>query len=204
MIRAFLAVEPTDDVRRQIGRAQERLRLDLAGAAAAGARIAWVRPSSIHLTLKFIGDFDEARADALRTAIASATATVRRFEMPLTTLGAFPRPEAPRAIWIGAPDAWLRDSSAQPLMALVSAIDTCCAAEGVPREARPFTPHLTLGRVKTGDRQIGRALAESSTWKRPITIEPLVVDGVVLMQSELAADRAVHTPLWTLALEDRS
>jgi RNA 2',3'-cyclic 3'-phosphodiesterase len=204
MIRAFIAVELPDALRQQIGRVQQQLRDQLGREASGTIRIAWVKPASMHLTLKFIGDFDEARVEALRDAMARATREAAPLRIPLARLGVFPTPREPRSLWIGAPTDWTTGAEAGQLAALVRAIEDCCAAAGVAREARPFTPHLTLGRVKAGERQAGRALTTAGALERPLTLDALPVNAFTLMKSRLDSDGAVHTPLWEIRLESRA
>jgi RNA 2',3'-cyclic 3'-phosphodiesterase len=200
MIRAFIAVELGVTLRAQVAGTQQQLKEQFSGEASADVRIAWVKPASMHLTLKFLGDIEERRVDPLREAIARATREVMPLEVPLARLGAFPRPQEARSLWIGAPEAWEHGEDAKRLEALVRAIEDGCAAEGVPREPRRFTPHLTLARIKAGERQAGRLLTATATLKRPLVLDPLAVNAVAFMRSQLNADGALHTRLWEIRL----
>jgi RNA 2',3'-cyclic 3'-phosphodiesterase len=200
MIRAFIAVELEATLRRQLAGVQQQLKDRLAAEAPGAVRIAWVKPTSMHLTLKFLGDVDERRVDALRDGMAVAARGHQALRIPLARLGAFPRPQEPRTLWVGPPEVWERGGAAKQLAALVRAMDDCCAAEGVPRETRPFTPHLTLARIKAGERQAGRVLAATGALNQPLALDPLVVDAIVFMRSQLNVDGALHTRLWTVQL----
>jgi len=200
MIRAFIAVELSDARREQIRLVQNDLKDRINRASTRDPRIAWVRPASMHLTLKFLGDIDERRVGALREAIATAIRGREPIAIPLARLGVFPRPREPRAFWIGPPEDWRRGKDADRLTALAGAIEDGCEAEGIPREPRPFAPHLTLARIKAGERQAGRALAVTGALDTPLILDPLTVDAVALMKSQLNADGAVHTRLWEIRL----
>jgi 2'-5' RNA ligase len=200
MIRAFIAVEPDEALRRRIAGVQQELKDQLDREAARGVRIAWVQPASMHLTLKFLGDIDEQRVGPLRDAIAAATVGRRALRVPLARLGAFPRPQEPRALWIGAPHEWQGGIDARDLAALVRAIEDCCDVEGVAPETRPFAPHMTLARIKAGERQAGRALARAGALDRPLALDPLAVGAISFMKSELGPGGARHTRLWELPL----
>lgn len=200
MIRAFIAVELGDDLRRQIAQVQRDLKEQLNRAAVGAARIAWVRPPSMHLTLKFLGDIDEQRVGALRETIAATIRSHHAITLPLARLGAFPRPQEPRALWIGPPEPWESGDDAGRLAALVGAIEDCCEAQGIPREQRPSRPHLTLARIKAGERLIGRALTGIGAMDHSLTLEPLAMGSLALMRSQLNADGAVHTRLWEARL----
>jgi 2'-5' RNA ligase len=200
MIRAFIAVELEDALRREIAGIQQTLQEQIGREAQAAVRIAWVRPASIHLTLKFLGDIDETQVDPLRHAMTQAMQAHTAVRIPLARLGAFPRPQEPHTLWIGAPQAWERGPDAGRLAALVRDIEACCEPLGVRREPRPFTPHLTLARIKSGERPAGRALARLQAMDRPLALAPLTVAAVALMKSQLNADGAVHTRLWEIPL----
>ena len=102
---------------------------------------------------------------------------------------------------MGASEPWERGEDGQRLAALQRAIEECCEVLGFPREHRPFSPHLTLARVKAGERQVGHALATFGAIDRPLTLGPLAVEAVALMRSQLLSTGAVHTRLWEARLK---
>ena len=196
-IRTFIAVELDEELRREIARVQETVRSAIEGEH---ARVAWVRPASMHVTLKFLGDIDEAIVAEIHASIATSIRDIAALEIPLVRLGAFPRVQEPRSVWLGPDEPWTRSADANRLQSLVGAMDASCAAHGIPPEARRFSPHLTLGRVKTGERQLGRALASHPGVSEPLPLAPLVVSHVALMKSQLDSKGAVHTRLWDIPL----
>jgi 2'-5' RNA ligase len=103
------------------------------------ARIHWSPPANLHITTKFIGEWPEARLEELKLALMSmpgrAPVVVR-----LRNVGFFPNARAPRTFWCGI--------DAPKLVALAADIDQATSALGIPRESRPFSPHLTLARIK--------------------------------------------------------
>jgi 2'-5' RNA ligase len=201
MIRAFVAVELGDTLRSRVALVQDALRRALAEMAPV-ARVAWVAPASIHLTLKFLGNIDESRVDEFRDAVTIATRACRPVAIPIARLGAFPRVQQPGNLWLGPPEEWSGGDDAERLRQLVRAIDDCAEMLGVARENRPFAPHLTLGRVKTGERHVGRALPNV---RLPLDAGDLqlVVSHVALMKSAINSAGAVHTPVWNIALDGR-
>lgn len=200
MIRAFIAAELGDGLRRQIARTQQDLKERLSRAATGTARIAWVRPASMHLTLKFLGDIDEQRIGPLQDMIAATIRGHHAITIPLARLGAFPRQQEPRALWIGPPEPWESHDDAGRLAGLVRAIEDGCEGLGIPREHRPFAPHLTLARIKSGERHVGRALTDIGALDRPLASESIVVESLTLMKSQLNSAGAVHTRLWEVRL----
>lgn len=200
-MRAFIAVELDDELRREVARVQEKLR---AALDEVGAKIAWVRPASMHLTLKFLGDIEETVVPALHDAIATAIHDRDAIAIPLCRLGAFPRLKEPRNLWLGPDEQWPHTDDARRLQSLARVVDGCCAEIGIAPEARVFSPHLTLGRVKAGERQLGRALAGAKSVTEPLHLPPLNAAAVTLMKSQLDTKGAVHTPQWKIPLRPNS
>lgn len=201
MIRAFLAIETTEALRRQLARVQGDLRRELGPDLAGPVRISWPQPASMHLTLKFIGDTEERLVGRLRDPIERAVAGHRVIRVPLERIGAFPRPREPRVLWIGPSAAWDRSEDAGRVHALHQAVDEACASLEFSKDERPFSPHLTLARIKAGERHAGRALARIGAIDRAISLSPLDLTSIVLMKSELRSEGAVHTRLWEVQLE---
>ena len=163
-------------------------------------RFTWVRPPAMHLTVKFLGDFEESRTDALRQSIEEALHNRAAIEIPLQQIGAFPRQNAPRTLWVGLAKSWSESEVAQQLTASARSIDSACARFGVEPDHQPWHPHLTLARVREGEREAGRVLVGSGVFTRTLQLRPLRFDAVHLMKSELKPDGPVHTRLWTVAL----
>ena len=157
----------------------------------------------MHLTLKFLGDIDESIVAPLHGAIAAAAREWRAIDIPLTRLGGFPRLQEPRNLWLGPDEHWEQSEDARRLQILARAIDAAAAAQGIAREKRPFSPHLTLGRIKNGERHIGRALTSAAGATPALALTPLPpinVAAVALMKSQLDSKGAVHTRLWEVPL----
>jgi RNA 2',3'-cyclic 3'-phosphodiesterase len=203
MIRAFLAVELSQDVRAHIVQVQQELKQRLSRDASRGVRISWTQPSAIHLTLKFLGDLDEQLVDPLRVAILLIKQFHPAIQVPIERLGVFPHLRQPRVLWVGPSEQWERGEEAQRLIALYQAVEESCERCGLTREDRPFSPHLTLGRIKTGERQVGQALAKSGMMDRPLSLGLMVVGSVVLMKSELRPTGSVYTKLWEISISNR-
>lgn len=196
MIRAFLAVELTDDLRRQIDLVQQDLKQRFSRESSKHIRIAWVQPLSIHLTMKFLGDTDERLIESLREAVQRAMAGHGAIHMPVDRLGVFPRLQQPRVLWVGPSEQWEQGDEAKRLTALHRAVEDCCRSFGFAPEDRPLSPHLTLARVKEGERHVGHALAKSGVMDRPISLGLLAVESVVLMRSDLRPTGSLYTKLW--------
>ncbi|NJD69301.1 MAG: RNA 2',3'-cyclic phosphodiesterase, partial [candidate division NC10 bacterium] len=157
------------------------------------ADVGWVRPENLHLTLKFLGQVEEDRFGAIGEAVAAAAAGCGPVHLVFQGLGAFPSPRSARVVWIGL------SHGAETLAALQARIEAGLEPLGYAREARLFTAHLTLGRVRgPGHReQLARALTEA-------TAEPLgemVLHRIELMKSDLSPSGARDTILHSFPLD---
>jgi len=198
MIRAFLAVELSEDLRRQIGLVQHDLKQRLGCESPQNIRIAWVQPSSIHFTVKFLGDTDEGQIEPLREAVQRAMTGQGIIHMPIERLGVFPRLQQPHVLWVGPSERWEQGDDAKRLTERHRLVEDCCRAFGFAPEGRPLSPHLTLARVKEGERHVGQALAKSGVMDRPLSSGVLAVESIVLMKSELRTTGSVYTKLWAV------
>ena len=200
MIRAFLAVELSEDIRARIARVQQDLKASLARELPKAVRISWVQAASIHLTIKFLGDMDEQAIEPLRETLAEALQGQHAISIPLERLGAFPSCQAPRVLWIGAAEGWEQGDEAKRLMKLHGAVETRCDSFGFAPDSRPLSPHLTLARIKAGAREFGHVLASSKTLDRPLSLGALAVESVALIKSDLRPTGSVYTKLWDVRL----
>ncbi|MDO8357639.1 MAG: RNA 2',3'-cyclic phosphodiesterase [Nitrospirota bacterium] len=200
MIRAFLAVELSQELRAELATIQQELKRRIEPEIKRGTRISWARPASIHLTLKFLGDMDEQVIDPLRGAIETSIERQAAVTVPLERLGVFPNPQSPRLLWVGPSEHWERGEEAKRVVEIRGAIEQSCEGFGFLREPRPFSPHLTLARIKMGERHVGVALAKSGVLDRQFSLGSLAIASVVLMQSELKSTGSVYTKLWDVRL----
>lgn len=139
---------------------------------------------NLHVTLKFLGQIDDARVPAIADAIGSAASRTAPFDVAVRGLGAFPNASRPRVVWAGL-------GGARALGAVADEVDGALAALGLPRESRPFAAHVTLGRVREPRRN--PALAEALA--RPADFGRLPVTRVSLMRSDLHPGGARYTEL---------
>ena len=103
------------------------------------ARIQWSPPANLHVTTKFIGEWPEDRLGELKAALAALPGR-DAIRVRIRQVGFFPNPHSPRVFWCGI--------EAPGLPELAADTDSATAALGIPRETRPFSPHLTLARIK--------------------------------------------------------
>jgi 2'-5' RNA ligase len=200
MIRAFFAVELSEPLRAGLATLQQELRQRIERETGRDARIAWVQPASLHLTLKFLGDTEEKLIEPLHDAIAQTIGAQQAVSIPIARVGAFPRLQGPRVIWVGPTEDWERGTEAKRLAVMQRQIEEACEGFGFVRETKPFNPHLTLARIKNGGRAVGLALTKTGAADRPLALGALAVNAVVLMKSDLKPTGSVYTKLWEVRL----
>lgn len=134
-MRAFVAVEIPDALKAGIATVQDRLK-------GAGVDAAWSRPEGMHLTLKFLGEVSAAGVPGILKALTAAASGTEHFRLGVEGVGAFPNPASARVVWLGL------TGDLEALSALQVTVEQAMAGLGIAREERPYTPHLTLGRIK--------------------------------------------------------
>ena len=187
-MRLFIAIEMNRSVEEVAREVIDDLRGRVARLAPR-ARVTWSAPERIHVTVRFIGEADEARAQNIRAAL-EPTIDAPVFDLTVEGVGAFPPRGAPRVFWAGLTDG--RDDLLE-----VERVVSQRLASLVPSEDRPYSPHLTLARVKEPGRLSRAALFEGLA-TRPFG--KVHVDAITLFESRLSSKGATHVPLQRSAL----
>jgi 2'-5' RNA ligase len=190
-IRAFVAIELSENVRRELGRIQDSLR-----GKGAAERVRWVKPEGIHLTLKFLGNVPSSTITEIVHAVTEASKGTKPFTIDFSGLGCFPSNSRPNVIWVGV------EGDTAPLKRLQSAVEGRLSVLGYPEEKRGYTPHLTLGRVArdvgaSERRRLGDTIAEQTVG----SLGEIHVRDVCLMKSDLLPSGARYTRLAAVTLE---
>ena len=202
MIRAFLAVQLSESLRTTLAAVQSDVKRRITHDLPREVSLSWVRPASLHLTVKFLGDIQDTLVLPLREAMADALRQHRILHIPLDRLGVFPRLQQPRILWIGPPEQWEGSEEATRLAAVHRAVEACCETLNLAPDSKPLSAHLTLARIKAGHRAAGQALARSGTMDRlPMAVDSLAVDAIALMRSELNPSGSIYTALWESKLQ---
>ncbi|MFC2012845.1 RNA 2',3'-cyclic phosphodiesterase [Chloroflexota bacterium] len=180
-IRSFIAIELPDELKRQLNQLQ-------AGLKASGQScVKWVNPYSIHITLKFLGSIAADMTDAITGVIAKATEGITPFRLEIKGTGVFPNPGRARVAWVR-----ITGEVAQ-LSRLQERIESGLIPLGFPAESRPFTPHLTLARVREQASPNERASFGQLVTKTGFTsARPLEVAAISLMKSQLTREGAIY------------
>jgi 2'-5' RNA ligase len=134
MVRTFIALELSQDIRDQLSGAQETIR-------GCKARLTFVDPENIHITIKFLGEVDQEKLKKVIDAIRSVTFTPFQIKAGAVTVN---NPKRPHTVWCAINDEGVGER-------LFHQIEDALAPLGFGRETRPFTPHATIARVKSPD-----------------------------------------------------
>ena len=189
MIRVFLAIELSLDVRKKLSELQQQLRKTL-------PPINWVRPESIHLTLKFLGYVDPSSISQLLSVLKPIGKKQHVFSIDVHGLGVFPQVKHPRIFWIGL------TGNTQALQELVLEIEAALEPLGFPPEEKAYHPHLTLARIKRENATVGSALLENQVLEKDQHLGTLTIDRFTLIQSDLDSSGARYTSLWTVPFSE--
>lgn len=176
-MRLFIAIEIPDDLKKTIG----GLRVDIPGAR-------WVPAEQLHLTLAFLGEVEENRAGELSERLALIHTPP--FQLNFSGTGCFPNRRRPRVLWAGL-------EPHPRLMHLAAGVHGAVLACGIPLEERPFSPHITLARLKfPAAREVDAFLDMAQKPKLPA----FPVREITLFQSRLTPHGAVHIPVRTFPM----
>jgi 2'-5' RNA ligase len=181
-VRAFLAIPLPTTLQNALASLQRHLSGALPG-------VRWSRPETIHLTLRFFGDSSADDLEKIRASMLSVTLSENLFQVDVAGLGAFPDRQRPRVVWLGL-------TPQEPLLSLYRACEQALGRNGMAAEARPFAPHLTIGRYRERGPDLSRLIDEHAGR----IFGPLPVEQLVLFESRLHPGGAAHIPLFTAPL----
>jgi 2'-5' RNA ligase len=173
--RCFVALPLPESYQEGLARIVEQWRGKLA------SKVNWTKRGNWHLTLYFLGEIEDAEVDAVRSALAGVKR--QRFVLQAGGGGFFPPGKPPRVIWAG-----LR-RGAEACSALAGDVEKALVDLGYPGRDKPFTSHLTLGRVKKGARDDWKALLrflQDTEWPE------IEADAFVLWRSSLTPSGPVY------------
>ncbi len=143
-LRLFIALEVPPKVRGNLSAVQEKLRQS-------EARVTWVKPDKMHLTLKFLGNVASDRTEDIAETLSTAVESFASFPVEVFDVGTFPVGRRARVVWAGI------KKGGEKVVQLQAAVQKGMDSLGFPDEKRRFRPHLTIGRIKSSQK-IGRML----------------------------------------------
>jgi 2'-5' RNA ligase len=191
-MRLFIAIEMNRAIEEASREVIDELR-DRAARLAPRARITWAVPERLHVTVRFIGEADEARGLAIRSALG-ATIDAPVFDVIVEGVGAFPPKGPPRVFWAGLTDG--RSGIVDVERAVSARLESIVAAD-----ERPYSPHLTLARVKDPAGIRREALLEGLAGRQFGRVH---VDAITLFESRLSPKGPTYVPLQRTALRRRT
>jgi 2'-5' RNA ligase len=191
VIRAFIAIKLSPEIHQGLKDLNLLLKQRLPDAP-----VRWVQVNNIHLTLKFLGDVSTANLETLTKLLQSEALNYPTFEISVGELGAFPSAHRPRVVWVGV-------QAPAELNNLQQGIEQKMARLGYKSEDRPFSPHLTLGRVSrnAGTQDFVRMEAALTTTKVSY-IGAMLVNAVHLFKSDLQSSGPIYTELLEAPLKN--
>jgi 2'-5' RNA ligase len=189
-IRAFIAIELSEDIKRTLTRLQNKFK------SGCQAPVRWTDPDDTHLTLQFLGDIDPGLTGRISAAMTDAAGGTHPFHLTVSGLGVFPDPGRVRVVWVGL------SGDLDKLGQLQKRIESALTPLGFAAEARPFTPHLTLGRVRDQARPDERqSLGKLVSGAVSDTACALDVNSVHLIKSQLTPQGPIYTRIGSVELK---
>jgi 2'-5' RNA ligase len=189
-VRSFIAIEIPDELKTVFTRLQDRLKLGK------HTSVKWVNPRSMHLTLKFLGNIDKDRINSIVSVMEAVVQGIAPFRIEVNELGGFPNLRRVQVVWVGI------GGEMDKISRLQQQIESGLFHLGFAVESRPFTPHLTLARLRERasleERQsLGQLIADSG-FKGGYTIN---VEAISLMMSRLSREGAIYKQISSTQLK---
>jgi 2'-5' RNA ligase len=187
-LRCFIAVEIPGPLKEVMARTTE-------GLKKWGADVRWVPVENVHLTLKFLGETEESMVVRICDALSERLSSYSPFCINISGVGCFPDIRRPRVIWVGI------EESAE-LKELAGEVESVLADLGYPADDRAFSPHLTIGRVRStrGIRGMMKDLEKLAAY----SFGGMEIKRVSLMKSELRPAGAEYGSLAEIHFGGRS
>jgi len=184
MTRTFIALELDEPLQRYLGRIIRRMAQELPS-------LSWVDLAGIHLTLAFLGELSDEQLSAAISAAELAASKVSSFDIRLSLPDIFGTQRQPRVIWMGV------DEPSGKLLQLQQQLNLELAQRGFEVDKRPFTPHLTLSRIKAPlNAEEQQRLQRILTVKDRQPSSPIKhISQISVMKSELSRAGATYTCL---------
>jgi len=188
-IRSFIAIELPDGLKQELSQLQAKLK------AGKQPGVKWADPYGIHLTLKFLGNIAINRTGEITRVIEESTQGISPFRLKVKQLGVFPNLRRVQVVWVGI------SGEVDKLGQLQQRIESGLARLGFTPESRPFTPHLTLARLRDqaslDERQRLGQLIASTSFESAHSIK---VDAINLMKSQLTREGAIYSRISSVKL----
>jgi len=188
VLRSFIAIEIPEEIRKSIGDSMDILKKS-------AADVKWVPYQNIHITMQFLGGTEESLLPAIKGALDKILAPYAPFYIKIADIGCFPDGKRPRVIWVGIEES-------QTLINLHKDIADEMVKFGYQKEERGFTPHVTIGRVKSNKNmnELLKRIDEVKTMR----FSDFEIQNIMLMKSELKPSGAKYCSLAEIPFGGRS
>ncbi len=182
-MRTFIAIELPEEIKKRLKEIQAVLRKT-------GCDAKWVEPDNIHLTLKFLGEISEEQLPAVKAAVGQVAQENNSYRISVSGIGAFPRTTSPRVIWAGV------NAGGNETGKIAQQLEESLFTLGFPREERPFSCHITLGRTRSssGIHHLVKLMTDTSSPLLPESLE-FQAAAITLFQSKLSPKGPTYEPL---------
>jgi len=188
-IRSFIAIELPKELKQRLAQLETQLKVDRQ------PWVKWVKPDSIHLTLKFLGNIAVDTTAVITRAIEASVRGINPFHLKVKELGVFPNLKRVQVAWVGI------SGDTDKLTRLQKHLESNLSPLGFAAESRSFTPHLTLARLNEraspDERQAFGQLIASTRFENG----DIKVDAISLMKSQLTRAGAIYTRISLVSLE---
>lgn len=182
-MRTFIAIELPEEIKDALAQLQEDLKKS-------GADVKWVEPKNIHLTLKFLGEIDEIKAQNIIKIIEEIAQGLNSFKARISSVGAFPKLNFPRVIWAGV------DEGDEEICKIASGLEQPIAKLGIPKEDRKFSSHITIGRTRStlNREKLVQELSRLATESGQVNLE-FTVTKITFFKSTLTSGGPIYEAL---------
>jgi 2'-5' RNA ligase len=187
MLRSFVAIELPAIIQDALARQTANLRQHYPKP-----EIRWVQPGNIHLTLKFLGESSPNDLDLLARSLDFEVSQIEPFTISFSEMGIFPNARKPRIIWVGI-------SAPAILVTLHSKIEAITSKLGHQTENRPFSPHITLGRIGNSypTLNLQKMLIDLGSINVAL-IDPVDISEIKIFKSDLKSNGPIYTAIHTI------
>ncbi len=182
-MRAFIAIDLPQEIKDYLAKAQAKLK-------SSNADVKWVNPQNIHLTLKFLGEIDEKQLNQITQILEDIAGNKTQFYIHLTSFGAFPNIKSARVIWAGI------DKGDSEVKQIAEDLEKESEKIGIPKEERPFSSHITIGRTRSSKNRnkLSQALENLTSESGGFSAEFTAVK-ITLFQSTLTPKGPIYETL---------
>ena len=185
-IRTFLACELSSASLTKVDQLLRSLKTDFPRS------VKWVNPKNIHLTIKFIGEFDPSHLELIQSSLTKTLQSFKPFQLEIKGMGVFPSPSKPKVIWLGI-------DAGESLINMVNIVNRESDVFGYAPERRPFSAHITLGRVKSyASRDDMLNISKSVKAQQNIFVGSQMIDQLHFIKSDLTRSGPIYKTLFTI------